>query len=1542
MVNSAFSTLSRARSKRAHFLGTSILVTMLAGAAAGQDVWDGGTGTWNAAPGNWNGGGAFTFGNSAQFDGPTPYTVTVDNGGTTITVDSLIFTAGGITLDGAATESLSVAGTIQVAAGQTVTQEVDIVGTAEIAGPGEYVIANGGSIGGTTNVSGGELSLATGGSIGGGLSLTGGNATIDGGASVAGTTTITNGTSLTLTDGTVQNLNLSSAGTLTLGASGTVNGTFDTNAANFTYDNGALNDDVENSGTFTVVGNRTVGGNFTNETGATLTDGGAGGNETLTVSGGTFLNDGDIESTGVLTIDSGNSILQSNSTLNGANDLDGSVVFGGDLRTQTALDVTSDFELNGRLTVQAPLSVEAELDSNGFTIDNENTLSVTATGSVVGGGNLDNTGTMDIADGASAAFDEVDNSEVGTSLTVDGTLTATGGVDNFDNAALEVNDTARIVGNVTNRDGAVLDLFGDIVPGGVGDIDGTVTNSATFNMSDASVGEVINNAGGDFTNFGNSEIDGNLTNSGAGATTIIDTGELIVQGGTTTNENNALMTVETGGDLISTNVTNQTGASLFVDNGAVTGAVANSATLDILNSTVGDVANSAGGSVEIDGASTITNNLSSTGTGSTVAIGSGLLSVDGGTVTNEDESDLSVASGATMVATTVTNQTDATMTVDGSVEAEVTNSATLDLNNGNINGVTNQGGGTFTSTGSSTILNTLTNTGTGSTASIDTGTLDVQGDAVFNENEAEMTIASGATLDSAEVTNRVDATMTVEGTVTGTLTNRNGGTLNIDGGEVTNVETGTDGITNVLSGGATAEDFRNSGTVVVDGGTLEVAAGGSPVTTINRDDGTMSVINGGEITNDVFNEGTLALNDGTLGSLTVTDLDAVAPTERGTFTSDGVSAITGDMSNAGDATVSTGVLTVGGEVNNSSGGILTIENEVGTPGQAALATGLVRNLDGGQVTLDGRITGELRNFGDLDMNGGRVDILSNRETGVTDVTGGGRVETELFNSGTFRLNSGLLSVDSSDSVNNEDGTMVIADGATLMSNLTNRGALDLLGTLDGDLDNFGALNFGGTITGGFTNRDGAVATIDGAVSSGALINESGATLDFADGDTNDSLAVTGDAVLNGTVQLDVDFGTSQSDVITATGAITGNVSLEFDLDFTDVSGGNINLIRPDAGAGPDLTYTINGSTADFIETGTVFDYNVVTGPGGSLTLESTVGTGIQNISAVAGLTQSLIGTVINRPTSPYVSGFDPFGGEPCGQGVWARGTGGAADADGQFSEVGSTISRDVPLSLNYRGFQMGTDFACFDAVNGGWDLAFGGIAGLNDGDTKGGSGISQTSTEFTQKYAGLYMVASKGRFLADLQYRVEETDFTAGNSGLGTLFESPSRYSSDAKTLSGSVAYAFPIRTGLQAATNLGFAFTDSSTDEITVDASADGSVQIEDHMTKIGFVGATLTSLRENRDGQSAIAFFANATYYHDFSDPIDGSFTTGGSAEPFEVNTLGDYGEISLGVNYTRLLDNGQLGRGRQLDAGVRLDARRGSNLDSWGITGQIRIQF
>ncbi len=285
------------------------------------------------------------------------------------------------------------------------------------------------------------------------------------------------------------------------------------------------------------------------------------------------------------------------------------------------------------------------------------------------------------------------------------------------------------------------------------------------------------------------------------------------------------------------------------------------------------------------------------------------------------------------------------------------------------------------------------------------------------------------------------------------------------------------------------------------------------------------------------------------------------------------------------------------------------------------------------------------------------------------------------------------------------------------------------------------------------------------------------------------------------------------------------------------------------------------------------------------------------------------------------------------------------------------------------------DNACFDGHYNGWDLSFGATLGVNMGRTRqpvftidpstglpiGSSPASYNKTDFQQKYAGVYMTAVRDRFLMDLQYRQEWTDFDLENTGLngtdarfGIMDQS---FGSHAHTLSGSFSYVIPVNEEklINFVPTAGFSFTSTKTDNVLLSSTnqangpADGVLVIKNSDTQVGFLGGTLSRTKVDPSGSSALTYFGTATVYHDFSPESRSiyyetmaDYNNGTNGYEITSTNLGTYGEVSLGVNYTKLLDGAGAIGGRQLNASARIDGRFGEAQTSWGITGQIRLQF
>ena len=138
-----------------------------------------------------------------------------------------------------------------------------------------------------------------------------------------------------------------------------------------------------------------------------------------------------------------------------------------------------------------------------------------------------------------------------------------------------------------------------------------------------------------------------------------------------------------------------------------------------------------------------------------------------------------------------------------------------------------------------------------------------------------------------------------------------------------------------------------------------------------------------------------------------------------------------------------------------------------------------------------------------------------------------------------------------------------------------------------------------------------------------------------------------------------------------------------------------------------------------------------------------------------------------------------------------------------------------------------------------------------------------------------------------------------------------------------------------------GFGFTSTSSDDLVFSG---GTLVPGDLDTSILFAGGTIAKTTINDDGVSASSRFATATYYADISSDRDSTFTVDGEEIGTEIqsSTIGSFLEVSAGLTYVRILDEGAFAAARQLDASVRADYRISDDVDAFSVTGQVRLQF
>ena len=506
-------------------------------------------------------------------------------------------------------------------------------------------------------------------------------------------------------------------------------------------------------------------------------------------------------------------------------------------------------------------------------------------------------------------------------------------------------------------------------------------------------------------------------------------------------------------------------------------------------------------------------------------------------------------------------------------------------------------------------------------------------------------------------------------------------------------------------------------------------------------------------------------------------------------------------------------------------------------------------------------------------------------------------------------------------------------------------------------------------------NSGGTLKVDGAslADTAAVVVNAGGTLEL--GYNEESIgSLTLEA--NSTVKLNVNLasGTVGKLVIAGTTplAVVQDAKIAFNVsgiqttEWANAPDGRIPIIThkitDETGAKQELARSkLNITGLPRINTG-AFDYELVsTGKFETFDLQSSIGSGIASLAAAVGLTQTVIGGIVNRPTSPYVGSLASSPEEdPCGQGNWARLTGGYANAEGRYTDAVSGKSGTAPISLNYRGLQVGTDFACFGGKYNGWDMAFGGIAGLNSGSTSNNvfkvdsSGVSTTdllsitTTSFGQKYGGAYVTASRGRFFSDLQYRYDDTEYTSTNTAMPgedqVVDLTGSVYNTKGSTISGSLGYSFPIgepADGLSFVSSTGFALSDLSTGKIGL--GNDGDLKVADTKSRIGFLSGTVAKSAVRPDGESLLSYFGTFTLYDDFGNNQTAVYTpASGVGRELTLSNAGKYSEFSTGFDFVRVLDPGKGSKARQLNANIRVDTRVGDDLDSMGIAAQFRLQF
>jgi opacity protein-like surface antigen len=339
-------------------------------------------------------------------------------------------------------------------------------------------------------------------------------------------------------------------------------------------------------------------------------------------------------------------------------------------------------------------------------------------------------------------------------------------------------------------------------------------------------------------------------------------------------------------------------------------------------------------------------------------------------------------------------------------------------------------------------------------------------------------------------------------------------------------------------------------------------------------------------------------------------------------------------------------------------------------------------------------------------------------------------------------------------------------------------------------------------------------------------------------------------------------------------------------------------------------------------------------------------------AAVAGAIGSVNTAFLTQQGSAFVSApANPTPDQP-GGGVWGRAIGGdvtlktTSTTTGTPSAPGSgiafgpaNVSCNNHAHENFAGVQLGADIARLNWS--GWNVHLGTTAGYLGANSADNNGFSNT---YQVPFIGTYLVATHGRFFADLMVREEFYNVNMSNPAL-SYFNQP--IGAHGFSISTSAGYNFDLGNGWFAEPSAGFIYSDTSVDTFVNPGSTvlpvPGTVATNDVISEIG--RATLRVGKTIETQNIVWQPFASASVFHEFAGNVISNYGSlpnglffGGVPLSYTQQTstsrVGTYGQYSLGVA-AQLVNTGWLGF-------VRVDYRDGNNI--YGVTGNagIRYQF
>jgi opacity protein-like surface antigen len=334
-------------------------------------------------------------------------------------------------------------------------------------------------------------------------------------------------------------------------------------------------------------------------------------------------------------------------------------------------------------------------------------------------------------------------------------------------------------------------------------------------------------------------------------------------------------------------------------------------------------------------------------------------------------------------------------------------------------------------------------------------------------------------------------------------------------------------------------------------------------------------------------------------------------------------------------------------------------------------------------------------------------------------------------------------------------------------------------------------------------------------------------------------------------------------------------------------------------------------------------------------------------AAIAGAIGSVNSVFLTQQGSAFVSApANPVPDQP-GGGVWARAVGGQANVKSTSVSTGTATGAVADTTTsncanaqreNFAGVQVGADIARLNW--NGWNVHLGTTAGYLGSKENDNNGFSNT---IQVPFLGTYLVATKGRFFADLLVREDYFNINLNNNGLG-FFNQP--IGAHGYSIATSAGYNFDLGNNWFVEPSAGFVYSRTSVDSFispgAVSLGVQGLVSTNDVESELG-----RASVRVGKTIETPNVIwqpFFTASVFHEFAGNVTANYTSlpnslfvGGPVnftQTTSTSRIGTYGQYSLGVA-GQIVNTGWLGF-------VRVDYRDGDNINGWTGNAGVRYQF